>query len=299
MSFCQLTIVVLTYNENLHLDRCVESCKKLTDKIIVVDSDSNDNTKQIAISASVQCVNNPWPGNQARQFNWALNNLEIDTEWVLRLDADEYLTDELIAEIKSKLHLLDPKFTGVILKRRHVFLNKWVKRGVYPVKLLRLFKHKYASYNDTWMDEHIVLSEGRTIEFDHDFVDHNLNDLSWWSKKHIEYATREAIELLDIEYDLKSKTKCDSRNTKAVENKSKRNRYYTSPLLLRALFYFCYRYFWKLGFLDGKIGFIWNFLQGFWYRVLVDSKVIEIKQKCDNDREKIIQYLKTEYNYDI
>lgn len=294
-----LTVIILTYNETLHIERCISNIKRLTNKIIIVDSESTDNTLNIASDLGVKYFVNKWPGNQARQFNWALNNISIDTEWVLRLDADEYLTNELCQEIKTRLPNIDNEYSGVVIKRRHVFLDKWVKRGVYPVKLVRLFKHHYAKYDDTWMDEHIILNKGKLIDFNYDFVDHNLNNLSWWSKKHIDYAVREAIELLDLEFSLKGINNSTSPSLTSKRKNSKRLRYIRSPLLFRAFYYFLYRYIFRLGFLDGKAGFLWNFLQGFWYRVLVDAKILEIKSKCGNDRQKIIDYIKTEYNYDI
>ena len=107
-----------------------------------------------------QVFQNKWENNYAKQFNWGLENLPIQTKWVLRLDADEYLLPELVEEIKQKLNKLSEEVTGVIFKRRHIFLGKWMKRGTYPVKLLRLFRFQKAVCEQRWMDEHIQLLEG-------------------------------------------------------------------------------------------------------------------------------------------
>jgi len=113
-----------------------------------------------------------------------LTHCPIHTKWILRLDADEYLTSELIQELRDKLNSLSEEVTGVIFKRRHIFMGKWMKRGIYPVKLLRLFQTGKGFCEQRWMDEHIRLNEGISVEFENDFVDHNLNNLAWWTAKH-------------------------------------------------------------------------------------------------------------------
>jgi glycosyltransferase involved in cell wall biosynthesis len=293
-----ISVVILTKNEQLHLKRCIDGVRTLTTDIFVVDSFSDDKTLAIAHEFDVLAVQNKFI-NHAQQFNWALENLPIKTNWVLRLDADEYLTDDLINEIKDKLPHLDASINGVVFKRRHYFLDKWIKRGTYPVKLLRLFKYKKAVCEDRWMDEHIVLLEGQTVEFENDFVDHNLNNLSWWSQKHIGYSIREAIDLLDIEFNIIGKKEEGQLTPQALEKRNRKLKYAEQPLFLRSFFYFIYRYLFKLGFLEGKEGFLWHFLQGWWYRTLVDAKIYEIKKACGNDPEKIKEYLRTTYNIQL
>lgn len=292
-----ITAIVLTYNEEIHIQRCLENILPVVKEVFVVDCFSTDQTKAIAgsrISASVQdgsiqFVERAWPGNQAEQLNWALNTLPIKTTWVLRLDADEYLTDELSREIREKLGTLDDDVTGVVFKRRHIFLGRWIKKGTYPVRLLRLFKHKKAICENRMMDEHIQLLEGRSVEFQYDFVDHNLNNLSWWTQKHVGYALREAVELLNIEYDLFACQKEGQRtgiSEQARVKQAKKTKYARMPLFWRSLGYFCMRYFAKGGFLEGKEGFLWHFLQGLWYRTLVDAKILEIREKAKSYKLK-------------
>ena len=203
-----------------------------------------------------------WPGLQSVQFNWALDNLPIEAKWILRLDADEYLTDELIAEIKDKLPRMDDDVDGVILKRRHVvgwLGNRWIKRGLYPTKILRLFRKGHGRSDMKIMDEHIVVQR-RVVEFENDFVDHSLISLEEWKEKHRNYAKREAQSYLSGE-----------RST--GEKAAKKDAYYKLPRYFRAFAYFCIRYFLKLGFLDGVAGFRWHFWQGLWYRCLVDYEI--------------------------
>lgn len=297
-----ITVIVLTYNEELHIRRCLENIKLFTNNIYVVDCFSSDRTKNIAEKMGATVIEHEWPGNQAAQFNWALDNLLIETQWVLRLDADEYLLLDLVQELQEKLPLLPDDVTGIIFNRRHIFMGKWMRRGIYPVKLLRAFRYGKAMCEQRLMDEHIQLLEGRAVEFEHDFCDHNLNNLSWFCHKHINYAIREAVVLLDIELGLTGTASLDEKkkiSSQALAKRMKKYKYARQPLFWRAFAYFCYRYFLKGACLDGKVGFIWTFLQGWWYRTLVDAKVYEIKQACGTDKQKIINFLKVEYGINL
>ena len=293
-----LSVIILTYNEELHIRRCLENVLPFAKKVFVVDCFSTDKTKEIASHLGAVVVEHAWPGNQAEQFNWALDNLPVSTEWVLRLDADEYLLPELVEELQEKLPTLPEDVTGIIFNRRHIFMGQWMRRGIYPVKLLRAFRYGKGMCEQRLMDEHIQLTEGRAVEFEHDFCDHNLNNLSWFCHKHVNYAIREAVDLLDIELDLTGAAESDNGkeiSPQALAKRMKKHKYARQPLFWRSFAYFCYRYFLKGACLDGKVGFIWTFLQGWWYRTLVDAKVYEIKRQCGNDKEKIKVLLRREY----
>ena len=298
-----LSVIILTYNEEIHIRRCLDNINSIAKEIFIIDSYSTDRTLDIAKEYDkVKILQHQWPGNQATQFNWALTHLSINTQWVLRLDADEYLLPELIAELREKLPLLPIDVNGIIFNRRHIFMDKWMKRGIYPVKLLRVFRYGKGMCEQRLMDEHIQLTEGRAVEFEHDFCDHNLNNLSWFCHKHVNYAIREAVDLLDIELDLTGAAESDENkqiSAQAQEKRMKKHQYAKQPLFWRAFAYFCYRYFLKGACLDGKEGFLWTFLQGWWYRTLVDAKVFEIKRACGNDKEKIRQHLKMVYGINL
>ena len=170
------------------------------------------------------------------------------------------------------------------------------------IKLLRLFRFGKAKCEVRFMDEHIQILEGKTVEFKNEFYDHNLNNLSWWTQKHVGYAIREAVDLLDMEYDLTGSAQNDKKIDISKQAKSKRqtkHQYAKKPLFWRSFAYFIYRYFFKLGFLEGKEGFLWHFLQGWWYRTLVDAKILEIKRACGDDPVKIKSYLADHYNIHI
>lgn len=300
MKELDISVIILTYNEEIHIRRCLENVHSFVKNIFIVDSYSTDKTLQIASEyEKVTILQNKWENNYAKQFNWGLEHAPIQTKWVLRLDADEYLLPELINELSDKLSFLPGDVSGIVFKRRHYFLDKWMKRGIYPVYLLRMFRYGKAICEQRLMDEHIELLEGVSVDFDGDFVDHNLNNLSWFCIKHVNYAIREAADLLNIELGLWEESQTDQPKALIEQAKHKReikHRYIRLPLFWRAFLYFCYRYFLKGGFLDGKEGFLWHFLQGWWYRTLVDAKIFEIKRVCGTDRDKIKKYLRDFYN---
>ena len=297
-----ISAIILTFNEEMHIKRCLDNISSIVKEIFIIDSYSTDRTLEIVKEYdNVTVLQNKWV-NYATQFNWGLKTAPIKTNWVLRLDADELLLPELIEELEQKIPILEEDVTGITLKRRHIFLGKWMKRGTYPVKLLRIFKKDKAICEERFMDEHIQLLEGKGVEMEHDFVDHNLNNISWWANKHVGYSIREAVDLLDIEFNLTGSAVTDEGkniNEQAQSKRMKKHKYAKQPLFWRSFAYFCYRYFFKMAFLEGKEGFLWTFMQGWWYRTLVDAKIFEIKKACGNDPEKIKQYLKAEYRIEL
>ncbi len=292
MKKLDITAIVLTYNEDLHIKRCLESLDQYVSKIYVIDSFSEDTTCEIATSLGASVVRHKWPGNQAEQFNWALDNLNIETEWVLRLDADEYLLAELIDELRGRVPSLPKDITGVEFKRRHIFMGKWVKHGIYPVVMLRLFRRGSGRYEPRLMDEHFTLNSGNSVVFEHDFCDHSLISLNDYCHKHIEYAKRESAEVLDEMYGLRAHFYSDGNLGKqALAKRNIKSRYNRMPLFWRSFVYFIYRYLLRGGFLDGKEGFLFAFIQGWFYRALVDANVFEARRVCGDDRIKIKEYI--------
>ena len=272
----ELTAIILTGNEELHIKRCLDRISPIVKEIFIIDCYSKDRTIEIARQyENVSILQNKWV-NYATQFNWALENAPIRTKWVLRLDADEYLSEELVGELQEKLPYLDSKYTGIVVPLQRVFMGKNINHGIARgIKMLRIFQFGKARSEVRMMDEHIELIEGEIIEFIHSFSDDNLNDLSWWTQKHIGYAIREAVDLLDIEYNLTGSAghiDVSKIDTQALNKRRKKHSYAAKPLFWRSFAYFIYRYFIKGGFRD--------FFQGLWYRSFVDAKVYEIKKAC-------------------
>jgi glycosyltransferase involved in cell wall biosynthesis len=298
-----ISLIILTYNEERQLNRCFQSLSGLANEIFIIDSFSNDNTVKLAEDAGAKVFQHKWENNHAKQFNWGLENLPIKTEWVMRLDADEYLTPELVSEIEAKLPKLKNDINGVILKRRVYFMDKWIKHGgYYPTYLLRLWRYGTGKYEERWMDEHVKLDSGKTIIFDNDFIDYNLNNLTWWTGKHNNYATREAVDLLNIKYKFLNINGIESSLTSQQDKRKrwlKEKTYTKIPLFVRPFLYFIYRYIIKLGFLDGKAGLIWHFLQGFWYRFLVDAKIYDIERRSKKENKTILKVIEEHYGIKV
>lgn len=289
-----ISVIILTYNEKIHIERCINNAKKFAKDIYLVDCFSNDGTVEIAEALGAKVFQHPWE-NYSKQFNWALQNLPITTEWVWRMDADEYLSDSLIDELHLKIPSLSDDINGFTAPCLRIFMGKYIKHGIIPLILLRLFKIKYAVCENRYMDEHIQLSEGKIETLENPFYDDNLNGLTWWTNKHNGYATREAIDLLLTEYNLLPQDSVVNSGAHSEAIRKKKLKYIKLPLFWRAFAFFILRYFFRLGFLDGKEGFLWHFLQGFWYRTLADAKVYEIKKKYNFDEEKIKSFLKENY----
>ena len=292
-----ITAIVLTYNEERHIERCVRNLQLVCEKVYVVDSYSTDNTCVLAERCGAVVMKNSYV-NQTQQFQWALDNCPIDTEWTLRMDADEYLTDELIEEIKEKTPNLPDGVTGVNFTLRVKFLNHIIRFGMpRPVRILRMWRTGKAYMEQRWMDERMVLNEGEAVTFRYHFVDENLNGLTAWTQKHNNYSNREILTVLDKRYGLFEKGASDELKGR---NRQK-STYYRLPHFLRAFMYFFVRYVCFLGFLDGLPGFVWLTLQAYWYRFLVDAKLLEMEKRIGKNptREEVIAYVQQYFGIKI
>ena len=286
----KLVAVILTFNEEQHLARCIASLKGVADDIVIADCFSTDATLEIAHAHGARVIQRQWV-NHATQFNWALTQLDADTDWVLRIDADEILTPPLVAEIQARLPAVGPEVDGVYWGRRMAFQGRLIRHGgVFPIRVLRLFRHGRGQCENRWMDEHIKVA-GPTADFDGEMIDDNLSSLTWWTDKHNKYASREAVDLLNLQYHFMPHDSVASlRGGKqaGVKRWIKEVVYARLPGGFRAFAYFFYRYVIRLGFLDGQAGTAFHFLQGFWYRYLVDAKVAEVKRYMrQNDADAV------------
>lgn len=292
-----LVVIILTFNEEKHIERAIRSLAAITNTFVIVDAFSTDATCEIAASLDAIVMQHEFV-NYAQQFQWALDNLSVKTEWVMRFDADETLTPPLAEEINSSLPRLSTDITGVILKRRHIFMGRWIRHGGrYPLHLLRIWRQGAARIEQRWMDEHTILLRGSTVTFNNDFCDNNLNDLVFFTSKHNRYATHEAIDRLNAEFEFAPIEREVARGASSRQAGLKRlvkNRVYDRlPFGLGPLGYFIWRYIFQLGFLDGREGFIYHGLQGFWYRFLVEARVLELRREISHlsDRTKIKERL--------
>lgn len=274
----KISVVILAFNEGIHISRCIKSAKKVSNKIFVIDCFSTDNTASIAEANGAIVLQRSW-FNHATQFNWALGKIDTDSDWVLRLDADELLSCSLVDDIRKKLPNAGLDVDGFYCDRRLIFQGRNIRYGgVFPVKILRLFRFGKGFCESRWMDEHICV-EGRVKKLHGEIIDHNLNSLSWWIEKHNRYASLAAVDVLNDHHQFILNNRYyrgHQKRTSSLKRRIKKYVYYNLPMGWRCLLYFIIRYFFLLGFLDGKKGTVFHFLQGFWYRYIVDCKIDEV-----------------------
>ena len=286
-----ITVIILTQNEEKHIERAIISVLPFSTQIIVVDSGSTDRTVEIAEQYGAYVKINKFI-NYAKQFQWALDNFSIKTSWVMRLDADEIIEPDLAEEIKSKIPNLPLDIAGINLDRKHIFMGRWVRHGGrYPLRLLRIWRNGQGRIEDRWMDEHMVIWGGRTTTFAGGFSDHNLNDLTYFTEKHNKYATREAIDALNQKLKLFPQDQALNNKSASLQASFKRwakeHIYNNLPFTFSSTVYFLGRYIFQLGFLDGRSGLVYHFLQGWWYRFLVGAKIMELEQAIAHLDDKV------------
>jgi glycosyltransferase involved in cell wall biosynthesis len=272
-----LTVLILAHNEEKNIARSVSSVRTIAKRILVVDSGSTDRTVGIAKENGAEVISHSPFVNYATQFNWGLDNTNIDTKWVFRLDADEQVTPELAAEIEEQLLLHDEdNVNGFEVRCRIIFLGRWIKHGgTYPLIIPRIFRRGFGRVESRKMDEHTLI-EGDVVQLKNDLVHYDFKGLTPWIAKHNNYSDRERQDYFE-----RMESRADQLEGSIVGNQRQRKRflkngvYYNMPLFWRAWFYYIYRYYIRLGFLDGPEGKIFCFLQAYWYRFLVDAKIYE------------------------
>ncbi len=281
-----VSVVLLTYNEEVNLRACLDSVATLAGEIFVVDSGSMDRTLDIARQYGAKVFVHGFEGH-TRQWNWALRNLPFSNEWALCIDADQRLTPELIGEL---IHLFDHErklppddIDGYYINRRQIFLGRWIKHGgYYPKHLLKLVRHRNA-----WCDENELLDsrfyvKNKTGMLRHDLIEDNQkeHDIGFWTAKHNRYAELQARE----ETSRRNGTAQWQTAPAFFGSPDQRSLwlrglwYRYMPLYIRPFTYYFYRYILRLGFLDGKEGFVFHFLQALWFRLLVDIKIQELRK---------------------
>jgi glycosyltransferase involved in cell wall biosynthesis len=274
-----LSVVILTQDEARNLPACLESIQGLARETLIVDSGSTDATLEIAGAAGCRIVSHPFT-THARQWSWALREGGLASGWVLALDADQSLTPEAREEVATLLEEGIPaEISGFYVKRRQIFRGRWIRHGgYYPKYLLKLFRlDRVAVPTEDLVDHHFRVN-GRTERLRNDIVERNVkeDDIAFWIAKHVRYAELHAMEEIERRRANGSSPVVSQLCGTPDERVEAMKRVWARlPLYLRPSLYFVYRYVFRLGILDGREGFVFHFMQGFWYRVLVDVKLDE------------------------
>jgi glycosyltransferase involved in cell wall biosynthesis len=269
-------VVLLTYNSASIIRETVTQAKKISLHLYVVDSFSKDETPAILRELGCTVVQRAF-SNYSDQRNWAISQVESAYQWQLHLDADEVLDETSVAEINALLSN-KPEFDAYMLRRRDYFMGKMLRfSGLNPWHL-RLFRSGVARCEDRLYDQHFISVgySGRIKGYMHD---RNSAKLSDWIAAHNRWSDAEAAEKLGFR-SLKPGV-LQPRLTGDARERTRfiKEIYYKLPSGLRSVGYFIYRYFFCLGFLDGKVGFYFAFFQALWFRMLVDAKMYEQRDR--------------------
>lgn len=272
---------MLTLNEEANLPECIASLRNLDHELLVVDSGSTDHTIEIATAAGARVVEHPFE-NYSNQRNAAQTFLPENTEWVLHLDAGERLTAEAVDAVNTAVREASPDLAGYMLRRRTVFMGRWIKHGAqYPAYHMRLFRPQLGRCEERLYDQHFLV-DGRTRKLKADIIDIVASDIETFSQRHVRWAQFDAREAM-LKGPKRDQVRAKMFGTPIEKKRWLRERMLMRPpLFLRAFLLWIYRYFFRLGFLDGKEGLIYHFLQGCWFRFLADAFIYERKVKASS-----------------
>ena len=283
MPSTQFSIIVLTFNEEIHLPRLLKSVQSLNASTYILDSGSTDKTLSIAENFGCEVKNNPFI-NHPKQWDAALKSFDIKTPWVVCLDADQQVSPELLKLLQAFKNEDYKDVSGIYFNRKNIFKGKWLRHGGYfPFYLLKMFRYGvgYSDLNENMDHRFIVL--GKSIIWKEGYlIEENTkeNEISFWIGKHNRYSDLVAQEEWERLQQLRTQTlKPDLFGSPDQKKAFLKSIWWKMPLYIRPFIYFFHRYFIQLGILDGKQGFVFHFLQAFWFRLVVDIKIDEIKKK--------------------
>lgn len=283
-NLADVAVIILTYNEEANISQALDSVVGWAGEVFVLDSLSTDRTIEIAGRYPCSIHQNRFE-NFARQRNYALKHLPIQSEWLLFLDADEWLPMELKSEI-SNLIVRNQEENGYYIKRKLIWMGRWIRRGYYPSWILRLFRRGYGCCEDRAVNEHLIV-EGNIGHLKQDFMHEDRKGVSDWIARHNGYAMREALELLKPAEHCKQEINARFWGSQAERKRWLRHHVWNRmPPLVRPFIYFFYRYVMSGGFLDGREAFIYHFLQALWYPMLIDVKYLEMKWAKRQTRDR-------------
>jgi len=277
------SFIILTFNEEIHLPRLLNSIKNLNAEIFILDSGSNDNTLKIAAEFGAKVKSNPFI-NHPKQWDFALKNFDVKTPWTIALDADQIVTPELFDQLKKFKYQDFEAINGIYFNRKNFFHGSWIRYGgYYPIYLLKMFRTGigYSDLNEN-MDHRFIAPGKTTIWKKGHILEENLkeNDISFWFKKHEKYSDLIAQE----EIERMKKIRVQVLKPKLFGNPDEKKAWlkglwWKLPLGIRPYLYYGYRMIFRLGILDDKTARKFHYLQGLWFRKLVDKKIIDLNHR--------------------
>jgi glycosyltransferase involved in cell wall biosynthesis len=279
-----VTVLVTTRNEEANLERCLQSVHGFVGQIFVLDSESSDRTVEIAHRYADHVASLPYEHGRIIPwiFQWGLDHLPIAHDWVLILEADQALTPALRRELSRLFARGEIAENGFYLRRRQIFRGRPIRFGGYGGKrLLKLFRRRAAELDPLEQDTRVYV-EGAVGTLDAPIEEWNRKEeaILFYLDKHLRYAEAFAREELSRRRQgLAFKGTPRLFGTPDERVLWAKRLYYRLPLYVRPCLYFAYRYFVLLGILDGPNGFLFHFLQAFWFRLVVDVRLAELRRE--------------------
>lgn len=282
-----VSAVVLTYNEEQNIGECLRSVAGLCE-VHVVDSGSTDGTVAICHSFGAQVHTHAYE-NHARQWQWVLDNLPLKTDWVLALDADFTVTPQLAQRIEREIARVPPDVGGIYVRHLYVFGGSTIRFGGTKQHWMRLVRRGGAQPDPSDLVDFRFVTAGAVQRWPEAVLEYNRHDddISTWLRKQDKFSLR-----LAVEEELRRSGRSQWSVSPALFGHSDqrfawlRDRWLAMPLFVRPALYFVYRYVLAGGFLDGRGGFLYHALQGFWLRLVVDWKIAQLRG-LDPRRERL------------
>lgn len=256
-----ISVVIFTKNEERNIAQCINSVSNFS-QIVVVDSNSSDSTEKIAKSLNVDFYSFNWNGKYPKKRQWSLENISYKNDWIFFLDADERMTAKLSEELMTFMRKSQYSYSGGSIAIDYYFAGKRLKFGqkIRKIVLLHINNSKYPDVEDlgaSGMGEleghYQPLVNGKIRKFKSKIRHNDHDPIATWMTRHVNYAKWEAHLLLHPEV----KSSVDRSKGRAASIFHK--------LPFRPLAFFFYSYFFKLGFLDGKVGFDYAFAKTWYY----------------------------------
>ena len=282
----RVSVMIPTLNEEANMARCLDHLQ-WADEVVVVDSGSTDKTVEIAHAYGCKVIDFDWNGKWPKKKNWALRKVQFENEWVLIVDADEWIMPELAEEIARSIS--DTNRVGFYVNRRFIFMGQWIKHcGYYPSWNLRLIKRGRGEYEqltgvgntgsgDNEVHEHVVPA-GEVTYLQNDMLHFAFPSIHTFMEKHNRYSNWEAaVQFRSAEGE------SDSQSIGRELSKRRRLKNLSRKLPFRSTLRFLYSYVWTGGFLDGKPGYVFCRLLAI-YEYLSVAKYTELR-RAEEDRK--------------
>ena len=274
----EFSVVVISQNEESNIRHCIEAAVRVSDDVWLVDSFSTDKTQEIADKLGANVVEHEFESWGA-QRNYALDNLRLKHEFILFLDADEQIdaafADELVEKIKSS------QYAAFNVNFDIVFLGKVLKHSHENPPVLRVIRSNAGRWVSEGAREYCIV-KGPIGRIKARIRHEDRKGMFFWLVKHIRNADREARAILGKNKQLKLADVPQNAHFERPFRVFLRRIYNWLPKTIKPFLIFIYRYFVRLGFLDGYPGLVFCLLQAFWYNLIIDARIFEIPLGYDN-----------------